>query len=196
MASACRHQRHAAEVMGMQADPSPGWRRVAAFGVDYAVILLYLGFLTLVGVLGRAAGAVPTDVTTPAGRVVGQLVAFAVLTVPVTAWFAGWEATVGGATPGKRLLGLRVLTVGGERLAWPRSLLRTALKFTLPWELAHTAVWDLLVWPGDRSAALDTLLLSVANAVIVVDVVCLFVGSRRTPYDRVAGTLVTAKGAP
>ena len=99
----------------------------------------------------------------------------------------------GGATPGKRLLGLRVLTIGGDRLAWPRSLLRTTLKFALPWELAHTAVWNLLVWPGDRSAAVDTVLLSVANAVIAVDVLSLFVGSRRAPYDRIAGTSVIAK---
>jgi len=78
----------------MQAQPSPGWRRVVAFGVDYGVIVLYLGFLTLAGVLGRAVGAVPADITTPTGRVVAQLVVFAVLTVPVTLWFAGWEATL------------------------------------------------------------------------------------------------------
>jgi hypothetical protein len=65
-------------------------------------------------------------------------VIFLVLTVPVTVWLAGWEASPGGATPGKRLLGLRVLTSSGDRPSWPRSLLRTALKFTLPWELAHT----------------------------------------------------------
>jgi uncharacterized RDD family membrane protein YckC len=175
---------------------SPGWRRVVAFGVDYAAIVLYLGLLTLVGVLGRAAGAVPGDVATPAGRVVAQLVVFVVLTVPVTVWFAGWEASSMGATPGKRLLGLRVLTTGGDRLGWPRSLLRTALKLTVPWELAHTAVWDLLVWPGDQSAAVDTLLLGLANAAIVVDLASLFVGSRRTPYDRVAGTVVTAGEPP
>jgi uncharacterized RDD family membrane protein YckC len=64
---------------------SPGWRRVAAFAVDYGVILAYLGLLTL----------------------------------PVTLWFAGWEAGPGGATPGKRMLGLRVVTTGGERLAGP-----------------------------------------------------------------------------
>lgn len=73
----------------------------------------------------------PAAVTTPAGRIVAQLAGFLVLTVPVSAWFAGWEAGRGGATPGKRLLGLRVLTSGG-RLAWSRSLLRTGLKVTLP----------------------------------------------------------------
>jgi uncharacterized RDD family membrane protein YckC len=163
---------------------------MAAFGVDYGVILVYLGFLTLAGVLGRAVGAVPADIASAAGRVLAQLTMFAVLTVPVTAWFARWEASPGGATPGKRLLGLRVLTTGGDRLTWPRSLLRTAVKFTLPWELAHTAVWNMLVWPGDRAAAVDMLLLGVANAAIVVNVALLFVGSRRALHDRIAGTFV------
>jgi uncharacterized RDD family membrane protein YckC len=115
---------------------------VAAFAVDYGVILVYLGLLTLVGVLGRAVGAVPDDVATPAGRILAQLASFLVLTVPVSAWFAGWEASRGEATPGKRMLRLRVCTTSGGRLAWPRSLLRTGLKVTLPWELAHTAVWE------------------------------------------------------
>jgi uncharacterized RDD family membrane protein YckC len=181
-----------AEVIGTQRQQGLGWRRIAAFGVDYGFIVAYLGFLTLVGVLGRIAGALPTGIATPAGRVVAQLVIFAVLTVPVTVWFAGWEATPGGATPGKRLLGLRVLTTGGDQLTWPRSLARTALKFAVPWELAHTAVWNMLVWPGDGGTAVDTLLLSLANAAIAVDIVSLFIGSRRTPYDRIAGTFVTA----
>jgi hypothetical protein len=48
---------HPAEVM----TTAPGWRRVAAFAVDDAVILPYLGLLVIVGVVGRAVGAVPTD---------------------------------------------------------------------------------------------------------------------------------------
>jgi uncharacterized RDD family membrane protein YckC len=176
--------------------PAPGWRRVAAFAVDYGLIILYLGLLTLVGLLGRAIGAVPTEMAGPTGRLVAQLVVFAVLTVPVTAWLAGWEAAPGGATPGKRLLGLRVLTTAGHRLTWPRSLLRTGLKIALPWELAHTAVWNLLVWPANPGAVSDMVLLGVANAAIVVDVVSLFIGARRTPYDRVTGTLVVAIKAP
>jgi uncharacterized RDD family membrane protein YckC len=175
---------------------APGWRRVAAFGVDDGVIVLYLGLLTIVGLLGRAVGAVPTEVAGPTGRVVAQLVVFAVLTVPVSAWLAGWEAAPGGATPGKRLLGLRVVTTAGDRLTWPRSLLRTGLKVTVPWELAHTAVWNLLVWPANPSAVSDMVLLGLANAAIVVYVASLFVGTRRTPYDRVAGTFVIPTKAP
>lgn len=182
---------HVVEVIGLRRDPAPGRRRVAAFGIDYAFVLVYLGFLTLVGVLARNIGVLPTEITTPTGRVVAQLAAFAALTLPVTGWFAAWEATPSGATPGKRLLGLQVLTTNHDRLSLPRSLSRTALKFTIPWELAHTAVWNMLVWPGDLSIAADTLLLGVANAVIAVDMVSLFVGSRRTPYDRVVGTFVS-----
>jgi uncharacterized RDD family membrane protein YckC len=178
-------------VIGPPPGTSPGWRRVAAFAVDYAVILVYLGVLALVGVLGRAIGVLPAEVTTPAARVAAQLAGIVVLTLPVTLWFAGWEATPAGATPGKRVLGLRVVTTGGDRLGWPRSLLRTTLKFVVPWELAHTAVWNLLAWPADGGSVVDMVLLGVANAIIVVDLVALFVGTRRPPYDRIAGTLVT-----
>ena len=90
----------------MLARPSPGWRRVVAVVVDYGSIVLCLGVLSVLGVFSFAIGAVTTTVATPTGRVLAQLVIFAVLTVPVTVWLAGWEASPGGATPGKRLLGL------------------------------------------------------------------------------------------
>jgi uncharacterized RDD family membrane protein YckC len=184
------------EVIWMLGRPRPRWRRVVASGVDYGSIVLCLGVLSVLGVFSFAIGAVTTSVTTPTGRVLAQLVILLVLTVPVTVWLAGWEASPGGATPGKRLLGLRVLTSSGDRLSWPRSLLRTALKFTLPWELAHTAWWNVLLRSGDQGAVLDRLLLSLVCAAVAVYLVSLFVGSRRAPCDRVTGTFVIAKGTP
>jgi uncharacterized RDD family membrane protein YckC len=184
------------EVIRVLARPCPGWRRVVASGVDYGSIVVCPGALSVLGVFSFAIGTVTTTVTTPTGRVLAQLVIFAVLTVPVTVWLAGWEASPGGATPGKRLLGLRVLTISGDRLSWPRSLLRTALKFTLPWELAHTAWWNVLLGSGHHGAVLDRLLLSLVCAAIAVYLVSLFVGSRRAPYDRVTGTFVIAKATP
>ena len=170
--SSCSPRSPNCEVIRMLARPRPGWRRVVASGVDYGSIILCLGVLSVLGVFSFAIGAVTTTVTTPTGRVLAQLVIFAVLfavlTVPVAVWLAGWEASPGGATPGKRLLGLRVLTVSGDRLTWPRSLLRTALKFTLPWELAHTAWWHVLLRSGDHGAVLDRLLLSLVCAAIAV----------------------------
>jgi uncharacterized RDD family membrane protein YckC len=169
-----------------RADP---WRRLVAGGVDYGIVVAYLGVLSVVGVLGRSSGVLPGRVTTPGGRVVAQLVVFAVLTVPVTLWFAWREAAPRGATPGKRLLGLRVVRLDGGGLPWSGSLLRSAAKIAVPWELAHTAVWNILVWPGPQ-APLNAVLLTVANAVLVLNLVLLFVGTRRALHDRLAGTLV------
>jgi hypothetical protein len=70
------------------------------------------------------------------------------------------------------------------------------LKFTLPWELAHTAWWNVLLRSGHQGAVLDRLLLSLVCAAIAVYLVSLFVGSRRAPYDRVTGTFVIAKETP
>ena len=78
--------------------PAAGWRRLGAGGVDYGVVAVYIGLLALVGALGRAAGLLPARIATPGGRILGQLAAIAVLTVPVTLWFAFWEAGPRGAT--------------------------------------------------------------------------------------------------
>jgi uncharacterized RDD family membrane protein YckC len=168
---------------------APGWRRVTAFAADYVIVALYLGMLALAGALGRAAGLVPSDVTTPAGRIVGQLVTIAILTVPVTLWFAWWEAAPRGATPGKRLLGLRVSRLDGTGLPWRGSLLRSLVKIALPWELAHTGVWNSLAWPGPQ-APVNIVLFTLANGLLALNLIALFVGTRRTMYDHAAGTIV------
>jgi uncharacterized RDD family membrane protein YckC len=168
---------------------TPGWRRVAASSVDYGIVVAYLGVLGVVGTLGRAAGLLPTRITTPGGRILAQLVVIAVLTVPVTLWFAWWEAAPRGATPGKRLLGLRVRRLAGGGLSWPGSLLRSSAKIAVPWELAHTGVWNSLVWPGP-DATVNIVLFTVANGVLVLNLVMLFVGARRPLYDRLADTVV------
>ena len=49
------------------------------------------------------------------------------------------------------MLALRVVNIDGLRLSLPRSLLRSALKFT-PWELAHFTIWRYV----DSSAAHHT----------------------------------------
>jgi uncharacterized RDD family membrane protein YckC len=166
-----------------------GWRRLAAGAVDYGIVVAYLAVLTLVGVLLRAAGLLPDHITTPGGRILAQLVVIAVLTVPVTLWFAWWEAAPRGATPGKRLLGLRVSRLNGGGLSGSGSMLRSAVKIAVPWEVAHTAVWNSLVWPGP-DAPVNTLLFTVANGLLLLYVAMLLLGAHRPPYDRLAGTLV------
>jgi uncharacterized RDD family membrane protein YckC len=169
--------------------PAPGWRRLAAGAVDYGIVAAYLALLVLVGVLGRAVGLLPEHITTPGGRILAQLAAIAVLTLPVTLWFAWWEAAPRGATPGKRLLGLRVSRLDGGGLPWSASLLRSAVKIALPWELAHTGVWNSLVWPGP-DAPVNTVLFLLANGLLILNVVLLFVGARMTLYDRLVHSIV------
>jgi uncharacterized RDD family membrane protein YckC len=170
--------------------PGTGWRRVAAAAVDYGLVGVYIGLLVLAGVSARAAGLVPDQLTTQPARWAAQLASIGLLTVPVTFWLAWSEAAPRGATPGKRVLSLQVIAANGDSVALGRSLLRSVLKVALPWELAHTAVWRLLVWPGDPEDRASLVLLLLANGIAVVYLVALFVGSGRTPYDRIAGTVV------
>jgi hypothetical protein len=59
----------------------------------------------------------------------------------------------------------------------------------VPWEVAHTAVWNSLVWPGP-DAPVNALLFTVANGLLLLYVAMLLLGAHRPPYDRLAGTLV------
>ena len=70
-------------------------------------------------------------------------------------------------------------------------------KVTLPWELAHTRVWNALAWPADPGATVDMVLFVVANGLLATNLVLLLVGSGRTLYDRAVGTVVRRRpGSP
>jgi hypothetical protein len=51
-------------------------------------------------------------------------------------------------------------------------------------------VWNSLAWPGPE-APVNAVLFSVANGLLVLYVVMLLVGTRRPPYDRLAGSIVS-----
>jgi uncharacterized RDD family membrane protein YckC len=104
----------------------------------------------------------------------------------VTAWEAGGRA----ATPGKRVLRLAVRH-GDDRPGWRRSLVRNALKVALPWELGHTAALALAATPTTTAAEAVGMACGIGACLIALGyLVSLFVGTGRTPYDRVAGTAV------
>ncbi|MFN8637540.1 MAG: RDD family protein [Chloroflexota bacterium] len=174
---------------GMAA-PASGARRLAAFAVDYAAIAAYLALLTVVGIAVRTALRQSAPPTTASAKLRGHALSFLGLTLPVWLYFALTEASSQQATPGKRLLGLRVVTREGRRLSYGRSLLRTALKLA-PWELAHTAIWHtpgqpFVSAPGAWNVAGYGASLAVAGWYLAA----LFLGDRRTPYDRAAGSSV------
>lgn len=99
---------------------APVWRRAAAFLIDMLIL----------GLVGMAAGALlfaPFAAMGAWGRLPGF--AIAVLYLGCTQ-----SAMGGGRSPGLRVLGLRVVTRGGELLSLPAAFLRTGI-FCLPYFL-------------------------------------------------------------
>lgn len=153
-------------------------RRIAAFLVDWLLIIGYAALLIPFGLMIRDRVADLPSWALNAG-------AFVLLIVPVTIWLAAWERGGWRATPGKRLLGLRVGTEAGDALGWRRSLVRNALKLALPWELGHTGVYAFAsgadaVGSACTGAAYGLLLWYLMSAA----------RTGRTPYDRTSGSQV------
>ena len=124
--------------------------------------------------------------------ITADLVGFVTLILPVTLYFALYEASAAGATWGKRKAGLRVVGPDGGILSLPRSLIRSGLKF-FPWQMAHTAMFHIPGFPMNpgQPPAWSPVLLGAAWTLVALYLVGLTpVFGRRTPYDRIAGATV------
>jgi uncharacterized RDD family membrane protein YckC len=122
------------------------WRRSLAFALDYLVIAAYLALLGLVSILVNTTA--PTlGAAFFANRLSDHITAFLLVSLPVTLYFALLEASSWQATWGKRKLDLRVVRNDGARLSTGRALGRTVLAF-IPWELAHTLIWQIRFAPA------------------------------------------------
>lgn len=156
-------------------------RRVVAYLFDVVALLVVLG---PTGWLAqRAIGWSPS---TPRETWVTLLLNFS---LPTWLCFTAFDASRGGATLGKRLLRLRVVTSGGERLSFARALGRTALKL-LPWELVHVAVFA-LGESFDEFATRQSVALVAANLLVFVwFAVALRSGGRASVHDLACRTLV------
>lgn len=166
------------------ATPATGWRRVAAYLIDYLVIAAYIALLT--------SASQRLDFALSGNPALGQLVAFVALTLPVVLYFAVSESSPWQGTLGKRALKLQVTAHGaGGRLPLRRTLLRAALKFA-PWELAHTVLWRVEGWPLESPQPTPLHWLGFALSLLWAGwyLVSLFGGSRRPLYDRAAASLV------
>lgn len=166
--------------------------RACAFGIDFLLIAAYAGALATVSsaILFR----LPRDRVEPifALPMLGDLVAFATLVLPVIVVFALAESSRHQASWGKRFLRLRVVTASGGRPSRPQALVRSALKF-LPWQLSHTCLFHIPGWP----LAVETIpAWTVAGFALVWGLVAVYALSlllpptHRTPYDRASGTCV------
>lgn len=167
--------------------------RVLAVLIDWLFMCVWIALVAAVTVpllLVGAAMHLPP--------VAENAVATLVLVVPITIALAVLESGPRQATPGKRARRLVVQDARtGNALPFRRALLRNALKVALPWIVAHAAVYALVdasssagaVPPGVQAATAVSYLLP------TVWLVALLIGSGRTPYDRIAGTIV-ARSTP
>lgn len=172
-------------------------RRIGAFGVDYVVIAAYMVALAVVSVAlgatsaGRLASAFEDPFT-------GQLLSIALLTIPVACYFALCESSLHRATPGKRLLGVEVTTPGGARISRGRAFLRAVGKLA-PWEAAHAGLRHLPGWPGPVDRFPPEALAALGAAWVLAGLylaTLVFDSAHRTPYDRLARTVVRRSPGP
>lgn len=171
--------------------PASLWPRVKALGVDYLFIAAYLIVLTgsIWGLrLTRLRGLLANLYGAPSSA---QLTDSLLFDIPVMLYFALLESSAWQATPGKRRIGLRVVTESGQRVGLPRALGRIILKF-LPWEIAHTSIWHTPGWPRHAQPTTLNLVgyLAVYALLGVYIVTLLASGARQTLYDRLTWTRV------
>jgi uncharacterized RDD family membrane protein YckC len=159
--------------------------RIVATVIDVACMLPWIGVVA-------AAGAVlwVTGVTHSVDDIVGNVLGFVTLIVPITVTASGFEGSARHATPGKRLLRLTVERSIGGGPGFSRSLLRNGIKYALPWELAHTAVFALIGSTGHTEAWV-IIVLAAAYAVPIVSLV-LLLATGRALHDRVVRTTVAS----
>ncbi len=163
------------------------WKRAGAFALDYIVILGYLVGITLLSLLANAIFGASEWLF--AERIRAQFVAFLLVTLPITLYFAISESSPSQATWGKRRLKLKVADREGNRISFWRSLGRTLLKF-IPWELSHTLIWQLYFSPQAESAWINYGFILV-YLLIGLNIACLLLTkTHQTLYDLLANTYV------
>ncbi|MFC0680140.1 RDD family protein [Lysobacter korlensis] len=163
------------------------WRRVAACSVDLACSFACIGFMTIgITVAPLVSGTAPPDLSgaVPASAL---LAASLVCVGPVTVASALYERGRHHATPGKRLLKLRVAAPPRRSLPFGRSLIRSAVKIPAPWMAGHAAAAALVSDPTPLAASWA---LAGAGVLPIVFLLTMLSPSGRTIHDRLSGTTV------
>lgn len=172
---------------------APLKQRFAALVIDFGIIAAYI-LLLLAATLAFYSFVLKEipNLTELFGVVGAQAVGFAALTLPVGCYFFITEASARGASFGKRAAGLRVRAVDGGPAAWHQVAMRTIVKL-LPWELAHTFVYQ-VVYYSESGGAVPVWVIAglvAANVLPLVYVGTVLLGKyRRAPHDLIAKTVV------
>lgn len=159
-------------------------RRLFAFSLDWLLILLWGGVL-----FGAVMIATDGDPPRPDSPWQAQGIGFLTMTVPVVLYFALCESSVMRASVGKKVLGLVVSGVTGERLSFGSAVLRNVIKFA-PWEFGHTLAQQ-ATFSGEGGLAAWVWVPAAIALIGPVFWVAGIVVTGRAPYDYLARARVT-----
>lgn len=173
--------------------PATYWKRIAAFSIDltlFAIYLLILGALSLAGLKDSLEQVFPTLYLNP---LTFDIFAFITTILPLLTYFSFLEQSSWQGTVGKRIMKIRVVSLTGSRIGCANALLRSGLKF-LPWQLAHTAVFHIILRPETQNFFLYISVL--AQALVLANILTAILGRKhQSIYDRISGTrVVVAEG--
>ena len=167
---------------------APVGRRLVAAFIDCWVIIGYALFVFLsVSLVPQIKGWLSGWLSRPA---TAHVTGFLLVTFPAAAYLVAADASSSGATFGKRLMGIRVISTAGGHLSIFRSVLRTGIRF-IPWELAHSAVWRIHLGAEFSPHSIPFLLLIACYALVLANVSSQFFDHRhRAIYDFIARSQV------
>lgn len=178
--------------MKSETTPANVSRRITAYIVDVGIA--FVALLALQAVL-YPVNPLLRGAASTSGIMLHGWVTLTV-TLPIVVFFGVSWASRSGATPGMRLLHIRVRSASGERVSFSRALLRAAI-LLVPFEVNHAVLfYPEPIWaapsPGFRSS-----FLAVYALVLIYLAVTLFTPKRQGPHDLAARTIVSkADGAP
>lgn len=164
-------------------------RRIIALGIDYFTIAAYGGVLFY---FNFKLNNVFQHFEWFSHPVWSQVIGFMALTLPVFLYFVLFERSSRQATPGKRLLNLKVVSSEYGKAPIYCLVIRNGIKF-LPWEIAHGAVhWTNYYAKQGFEVPVFLFLINAAALILAfVFVVLIFVKKdNRTLYETWSGTRV------
>jgi len=145
-----------------------------------------------IGVVAAAGGVLwSSGFTRSFDAGAANVVGFVTLIVPITIAASGFEGSARHATPGKRLLRFRVDRWSGGGAGFVRSLLRNGIKYAIPWELGHTAVFAL--FGSTTTPTPETVVVLVGAYGIPLLSLALLLVNGMSLHDRIAGTRVATE---
>jgi uncharacterized RDD family membrane protein YckC len=164
--------------------------RLAAYLVD--ILLLFAAIVVTQFGLNALTGGLPLRLFTTGPRLEGWV--WLSVSLPTYLYFALYESSVRGATPGKRLLGLHVTDMAGKRINFGRALLRTIMKL-IPWEVTHLSLFLPTPIMDGQGGFLPGLI--TANVLIVVYLAAITItAGKQGVHDLVARTMVLPAALP